>query len=99
MKGNKKMRHKWFWAILVCLMVSPAMAQTPQGEFTFKLTGPDLDLISKGLGTQPYVDVVPLMQKMQKQYIDQQPKPVVKTPDNEINPPQMDAEGKLLKSK
>lgn len=71
------MRSKWL--ILICLVSSPAIAQQatpmpPGGEFTFKLTGPDLDLISKGLGTQPYVDVVPLMQKMQKQYIDQQQK-------------------------
>lgn len=78
MKGKKKMRS----ILVVCIvgLSLPAMAQqlqpiTSQGEFLFKLTGPDLELISKGLGTQPYVDVVPLMQKMQKQYIDQQPKP------------------------
>jgi len=52
-----------------------AYAQQPMPEFNFKLTSSDLDTISKGLQTQPFGEVAPLMKKMQDQFQAQQPKP------------------------
>ena len=71
------MRHKWFWGILVCLITSPVAAQQaqpvqPVAEYTLKLTGQELDLIGKALGTQPFNDVVGLINKMRQQFIEQQ---------------------------
>lgn len=53
-------------------------------EINLKVTNPELGLIGKGLGTLPFNDVAPLMQKLQTQVIEQQkkdePKPVDKEP-------------------
>lgn len=60
------------------LLSSTACAQpvpVPPQEFTIKLTGPELDVIGKGLGTQPFNDVAPLLQKLREQVQAQQPKP------------------------
>ena len=64
--------------IAIVLMVAaiyggPAYAQTP--EFTIKLTGPELDIIGKGLGTQPFNEAAPLLQKLREQVTAQQAKP------------------------
>jgi hypothetical protein len=58
--------------IAVMLLSSAAMAE----DFTIKLTGPELDIVGKGLGTQPFNDVAPLLQKLREQVQAQQPKPV-----------------------
>lgn len=47
----------------------------PQAELTFKVTPTELDLISEGLQTQPFGKVVPLINKLRQQIVDQQPKP------------------------
>ncbi len=52
-------------------------------EFTIKLNGAELDVIGKGLGTQPFNDVAPLLQKLREQVQAQQPKPEQK-PVNEV---------------
>lgn len=66
------MRHKWFWAILVCLVVSPVQAQNVPAEYVIKLKPPALDLIGKGLGKLPFEDVAPLMQELRQQVLEQQ---------------------------
>lgn len=45
-------------------------------EWTLKVTPPELDLISEGLQTQPFGKVVPLINKLRQQIVDQQPKSV-----------------------
>lgn len=60
--------------IAAMLLATPAMAQTPQ-ELTFKVTPAELDTLAKGLESQPYKDVVPLLQKLREQFAAQQPKP------------------------
>ncbi len=55
-------------------------------DFTIKLTGAELDVIGKGLGTQPFNDVAPLLQKLREQVQAQQPKPEQK-PANEAPKP------------
>jgi len=56
--------------ILIAAISLPAYAE----DFTIKLTGPELDIIGKGLGTQPFNDVAPLLQKLREQVAAQQPK-------------------------
>lgn len=48
--------------------------QQPQ-ELTFKVTPVELDVLAKGLESQPYKDVVPLLQKLREQFAAQQAKP------------------------
>lgn len=69
------MRYKWFWAILVCLVVSPVQAQNAPAEYNLKVTPAEVDLIGKGLGTQPFNDVAPLMGKLRQQVMEQQQPP------------------------
>lgn len=57
----------------------------PVTEITLKVTPGELDLISEGLQTQPFGKVVPLINKLRQQVMEQQPKPVV--PTVPINPP------------
>lgn len=52
-------------------MLSAAYAQEPQ-TFTLTVTPADLQVIGKGLGTQPYEAVAQLMAKLQAQVIEQQ---------------------------
>ncbi len=62
---------KWYFGLAMLISTS-AMAE----DFTIKLTGPELDIVGKGLGTQPFNDVAPLLQKLREQVAAQQPKPV-----------------------
>ena len=59
------------YLIIGMLLSTAAMAE----DFTIKLTGPELDVIGKGLGTQPFNDAAPLLQKLREQVAAQQPKP------------------------
>jgi len=59
------------YLIIAMLLSTSAMAE----DFTIKLTGPELDIIGKGLGTQPFNDSAPLLQKLREQVAAQQPKP------------------------
>ena len=69
-------------------MLVPAIAQQVQPvEYNFKLNEAEINVISKGLGTQPFAEVAPIMQKMQKQFIDQQPKPKPVDPAAKADPP------------
>ena len=61
---------KWYFGLAMLLSTS-AMAQ----EFTVKLTGPELDIVGKGLGTQPFNDAAPVLQKLREQVAAQQAKP------------------------
>lgn len=58
-------------------IIGQADAQTTQpAEYTLKLTAPEVDLIGRGLGTQPFSEVAPLIQKLRSQVVEQQqPKP------------------------
>lgn len=74
-------------ACIVGMLTAPVMAQQPQQsqsacnpECNIHVTNPELDLISKGLQTQPFGEVVPLINKLRDQIIAQQPKPEVKAP-------------------
>lgn len=48
----------------------------PQTEIILKVTPPELDILSEGLQTQPFGKVMPLMNKLRQQVLEQQ-KPVV----------------------
>jgi hypothetical protein len=66
--------HKLIWPIaFIAAFVVPVYAQQPS-EFTFKVTPAEVDVIAKGLETQPYKDVVPLLQKLREQFTAQQAK-------------------------
>ena len=52
-------------------MLSAAHAQEPQ-SFTLTVSPAELQVIGKGLGTQPYESTAPLMAKLQAQVIEQQ---------------------------
>ncbi len=67
--------NKWLWERdrafyfgMAMLVATNAMAQ----EFTVKLTGPELDIVGKGLGTQPFNDAAPILQKLRDQVVAQQ---------------------------
>lgn len=53
---------------------SAALAADPvqPSEYTIKLTAQELDIVGRGLGTQPYNDVAPLVQKLRAQVVEQQ---------------------------
>jgi hypothetical protein len=53
----------------------PVAAQQPS-EYILKVSPAETDLISKGLQTQPFGEVYPLINKLREQIIAQQPKPV-----------------------
>lgn len=76
--------------IIIALLVSntayaqgPVPVSPPVPEINLKVTQPELDLISEGLQTQPFGKVVPLINKLRQQIMDQQPKPPVTPPVNE----------------
>lgn len=60
----------------VAFLPVPANAETPV-EVNIKLTSQELDLIGTALGSQPYNQAFPLMNKLRQQWIDQQPKEAV----------------------
>jgi len=74
--------------IAAILANGPALSQEAK-PFTFTVTSQELAIIAKGLGEQPYKDVAVLLQKLDGQLRDQQPKPA--TPSA---PPAAEGEGK-----
>ena len=93
MKGKKKMIKLLGVVVLVSVVTvfsvyEFARGQQAQSEYIFKLNEAEINVISKGLGTQPFAEVAPIMQKMQKQFIEQQPKP------KPVDPAKSDAEGR-----
>lgn len=74
---------KKYLLLATIMLPTLAFAQTP--ELTLKVTQPELDIISEGLQTQPFGKVVPLINKLRQQIIDQQPKPVV--PEKPVEAP------------
>lgn len=58
--------------ITACIiMPTMCLAQQPP-EYILKVTPAEVDLISKGLGTQPFNDVVPVINKLRSQVLEQQ---------------------------
>lgn len=51
-----------------------SVAQQPQlpTEYNIKLLPAEIDLLGKALGTQPFNDVAPLVQKLRQQIVEQQ---------------------------
>lgn len=67
-------------ALAILMTCHSAKAQAPS-EYNLKLYPAEVDLLGKGLGTQPYNDAFPLINKMRQQVIEQQQlKPVVEPP-------------------
>jgi hypothetical protein len=64
--------------VIALLIASPAMAQ----DVTLKVNNAELGLIGKGLGTLPFNDVAPLMNKLQSQVVEQQ-----KAPEKTVDKP------------
>lgn len=58
--------------IAALMLLTMAIAQTAPVEYTLKVTQEELVVISEGLHTQPFGKVAPLMNKLQKQVMDQQ---------------------------
>ena len=57
------------------LIAIPAMAQeqsSAPSEYTLKITSQELDLLGRALGTMPYNDIAPLLQKLRSQVVEQQ---------------------------
>lgn len=60
--------------------VTVAFAQ-PEPEFKLTVTAKEADMIGRGLGSLPFADVAPLMQKLRQQVMEQQsPPPKAATP-------------------
>lgn len=64
-------RHLAISALTILALIGAAYAQEP-ASFTLTVTPADLQVIGKGLGSQPYDAVAPLMAKLQAQIIEQQ---------------------------
>lgn len=76
--------------LMTCALLLPcsAMAQQPI-EYNLKLTTQEIEVISDGLGTQPFNKVVPIVNKMRAQVLEQQAaanKPVTPPPAPETKP-------------
>lgn len=73
--------------IILALVITAARAEEPKvsvapvspSEYTLKVTPQEVITIGKGLGSQPFNEVQPLMAKLNQQILDQntaaQPKP------------------------
>lgn len=53
----------------------PALAQQPPTEYNIKVNQDELNLISEGLQQEPFGKVLPLINKLRSQFLEQQPKP------------------------
>jgi len=75
--------------LALALVPTLAMAEGPvqPTEFNLKVTPAELEVISSGLGTQPFNTVLPLINKLRQQVMDQQPKPVDKKVDTSADKP------------
>lgn len=58
-------------AAIVIFFLSLANAQEPGKDLNISVTAAELAVIGKALGTFPYSDVAPLMNKLQTQFIAQ----------------------------
>lgn len=61
---------------VIVWMATFALAQTQPPEYVLRVTPQELDIISEGLQSQPFKVVVPIINKLRQQIVDQQPKPV-----------------------
>lgn len=71
------MINRFAYSVLAFMLMSGvAYAQAPvqPNEYVLKVTPAELDIISEGLQTQPFGKVVPLINKLRQQVVDQQPK-------------------------
>ena len=63
------------WLLALALLINHGMiadrAQAQDNTVTLTVNQADLGIISKGLGSLPYVEVAALMAKLQNQVIDQ----------------------------
>lgn len=75
--------------LAISLLPTLAFAQQPT-ELTFKVTPAEIDVIAKGLETQPFKDVAPLLQKLRQQFTEQQAKPEVTNNLNHMVIPKKD---------
>ena len=67
------------FVIALVFLATPAMAQNTQPtEYNLKLSPAELDIVGKALGTQPFNDAAPLLNKLRQQVVDQSPKPEAK---------------------
>lgn len=72
---------KKFLITAAFLLVSPALAQQPPSEYIIKLTPADVAVVGKALGSQPFNDVAPLLQKLQGQIEEQNKKASAPAPE------------------
>ena len=78
--------------LVVVLVPTLAYAQQPQqpSSYTLTISPQELELISAGLGTQPFKDVLPLMNKLRQQVMEQQSKiiapPAIPPVDKPVEP-------------
>ena len=63
-------------ALVFLLVSTSAFAQNPPAEYMLKVTPADVSIIGKALGSQPFNDVAPVLNKLQEQ-INEQNKPKV----------------------
>jgi hypothetical protein len=82
-----KMKRMILIAVGSMLLIGSASAQQP-AEYMLRVTPTELDLISEGLGTQPFTKVVPLINKLRSQVVEQQTpaKPVENKPVDNKEP-------------
>jgi hypothetical protein len=75
--------------LIAFLVPTLAYAQPVQQPATYNLvvSPAELDVISKGLGTQPFNDVLPLINKLRQQVMEQQPKPAAKVEEKPVDKP------------
>ncbi len=71
MNNNPRIGFIFIQLALELVVVSPVQAQQPQ-EFSLKVTPAEVDLIGKGLGSMPFNDVAPLINKLRAQVMEQQ---------------------------
>ena len=75
---DDKMKYLFIGTIFNILVGSVAFAQqadqqsSAPSEYTLKITSQELDLLGRALGTMPYNDIAPLLQKLRSQVVEQQ---------------------------
>lgn len=81
--------------IAACIVVpTMCLAQQPP-EYYLKVTPAEVDLISKGLGTQPFNDVLSIINKLRAQVMEQQAEAFKKINPETVKP----AENKIEEPK
>jgi hypothetical protein len=84
---STRAKNLYLYAVIsnaALLMHNGAFAQPAQqplpDKYNITLTPQELDLIGNGLGSMPFKDAAPLINKLREQVMAQQPKPVEKPP-------------------